>query len=228
MRGQTLRAMARVGLVGGSPYHRDLIRAWLADTPQAGTIIPLVNGHRATHRSSDGRGGSGAETDLFVGIIQDADDATLDTCRQLTQPGRSRPFVAVLLTPGRQVLQTTLDAGAAGLVAAVSGPRALADAITAVTSGAAWLDPALSPIVLTMARSQHVDDRHGLTPTEQRVAAHFGDGLTNREIADRLGIGEETVKTHVSNIYRKLDVADRASVVTLLRPHAAHLPAAGS
>lgn len=211
--------MVRVGLVGGSPYHRDLIRAWLADASCAGTVIPIVNGHRQAHRThaaSNGAGKAGPDIDLAVGIIDDPDDTALESYRHLTQTGRSLPLVAVLLAPTRQVLQATLDAGAAGLVAAVSGAPALADAITAVAGGAAWLDPALSPIVLTMARSPH-QDQHGLTPTEQRVAAHFGDGLTNREIADRLGIGEETVKSHVSNIYRKLDVSDRAAAVTLLQ-----------
>lgn len=217
--GQTLRTMVRVGLVGGTPYHRDLIREWLADVRCAGTVTSIVNGHRQTGRppaAANGAGRTNPDVDLVVGIVDDPDGATLDSCRRLTQAGRTLPLVAILLTPGRQVLQASLDAGASGLVAATSGPTALADAITAVAGGAAWLDPALSHIAMAMARPGR-DHGFGLTPTEQRVAAHFPAGLSNREIADRLDISTETVKTHISNIYRKLNVSDRPSAVTLLR-----------
>lgn len=51
-----------------------------------------------------------------------------------------------------------------------------------------------------------------LTPREREVAALVVEGLKNREIAERLGIGPETVQAHVSNILSKLGVASRGEV----------------
>ncbi len=53
-----------------------------------------------------------------------------------------------------------------------------------------------------------------LTPTEQRVAEVVAEGLTNREVADRMFVTIETVKTHLRHIYRKLDVQSRTELAT--------------
>jgi ATP/maltotriose-dependent transcriptional regulator MalT len=57
--------------------------------------------------------------------------------------------------------------------------------------------------------------RLGLSQRESDVLALLVDGLANREIAERLFVGQETVKTHLHSLYRKLDVRDRAGAVGL-------------
>lgn len=59
------------------------------------------------------------------------------------------------------------------------------------------------------------DPLASLTPTERRVAGHVSRGLTNAEIAAELLCGEETVKTHVSNIFRRLNLHKRSELVAL-------------
>ena len=60
--------------------------------------------------------------------------------------------------------------------------------------------------------------RQGLTQRESEILALVVNGLSNRAIAAKLVIGDETVKTHLSSIYRKLSVSDRtAAVATALR-----------
>jgi DNA-binding NarL/FixJ family response regulator len=54
---------------------------------------------------------------------------------------------------------------------------------------------------------------HGLTQREVEVLREIAAGLSNREIADRLGISEATVKTHIINIFAKADLRDRAQAV---------------
>jgi DNA-binding NarL/FixJ family response regulator len=54
---------------------------------------------------------------------------------------------------------------------------------------------------------------HGLTQREVEVLREIAAGLSNREIADRLGISEATVKTHINNIFAKADLRDRAQAV---------------
>lgn len=62
-------------------------------------------------------------------------------------------------------------------------------------------------------------DTTGLTPCEQEVLALIGAGLSNTEIAERLFLGEGTVKTHVGHIFTKLDVRDRAAAVVYAFDH---------
>ncbi len=57
--------------------------------------------------------------------------------------------------------------------------------------------------------------RLGLSQRESDVLALLVDGLANREIAERLFVGQETVKTHLHSLYRKLAVRDRAGAVGL-------------
>jgi predicted ATPase/class 3 adenylate cyclase/DNA-binding CsgD family transcriptional regulator len=79
------------------------------------------------------------------------------------------------------------------------------------------------------ARGERKRPRHGwpsLTPSEQQVVALVAEGLTNPEIAERLFMGRETVKTHLSRIYDKLGVRSRAALATEFarRPRAAADP----
>jgi NarL family two-component system response regulator LiaR len=57
--------------------------------------------------------------------------------------------------------------------------------------------------------------RDQLTPREQDVLRLVVEGLANKQIAQRLGIGEKTIKTHVSRVLAKLDVADRTQAAVL-------------
>jgi DNA-binding NarL/FixJ family response regulator len=60
--------------------------------------------------------------------------------------------------------------------------------------------------------------RHGLTQRESEILSYVVNGLSNRAIATKLVIGDETVKSHMSSIYRKLGVSDRTgAVATALR-----------
>jgi NarL family two-component system response regulator LiaR len=62
-------------------------------------------------------------------------------------------------------------------------------------------------------RARLIRDR--LTPREQDVLRLVVEGLANKQIAQRLGIGEKTIKTHVSRVLAKLDVADRTQAAVL-------------
>ena len=58
-----------------------------------------------------------------------------------------------------------------------------------------------------------------LTPREREVLALIGAGMSNTEIADRLVLGEGTVKTHVGHVFAKLDLRDRAAAVVFAFDH---------
>jgi DNA-binding NarL/FixJ family response regulator len=98
-------------------------------------------------------------------------------------------------------------------------------AVRVVADGGAWLDPAVTGRVLAIYRSSAsvVVGRDAgleeLTGREREVLALIGRGHTNGEIADRLGIGEGTVKTHVNHLFSKLQLRDRAAAVVFAFDH---------
>jgi DNA-binding NarL/FixJ family response regulator len=107
-----------------------------------------------------------------------------------------------------------MAAGAAGYLLKDIDPQALADGIRDVHAGR----PALHPSVA--ARLMRRGDvttavRLGITAREHDVLRLMVEGLANKQIAQRLGIGEKTVKTHVSRVLAKLGVEDRTQAAVL-------------
>ena len=106
-----------------------------------------------------------------------------------------------------------MAAGAAGYLLKDVDPQVLADGIRDVHAGR----PALHPSVAArlMRRGGAAPDRAGITSREHDVLRLMVEGLANKQIAQRLGIGEKTVKTHVSRVLAKLGVEDRTQAAVL-------------
>ncbi|MFD3996723.1 response regulator [Streptomyces sp. NPDC058548] len=131
----------------------------------------------------------------------------LKQLRELDNP--ARVLIVTSFTEQRTVVPA-LRAGASGYVYKDIDPDALAGAIRSVHAGHILLQPEVAGALLTQ------DDSHGgtgrgstLTEREREVLGLIADGRSNREIARALVLSEKTVKTHVSNILMKLDLADR-------------------
>lgn len=152
----------------------------------------------------------------------------VEATRQLFAPER----VARRTRPLRVVVLTTFDLddraasairyGASGFLLKDATPQMLADAIRTVRAGNAVLAPAdLSTLI-----SGEFRDRaplpaaySGLTEKEREVLLAVARGLSNAEIAAEIYLSESTVKTHVGNILRKLDLRDRVQVVVFAHTH---------
>ncbi|MCX4980051.1 response regulator transcription factor [Streptomyces sp. NBC_00572] len=131
----------------------------------------------------------------------------LKRLRELDNP--AKVLVVTSFTEQRTVVPA-LRAGASGYVYKDIDPDALAGAIRSVHAGHVLLQPEVAGALLAQ------DDSHGgtgrgstLTEREREVLGLIADGRSNREIARALVLSEKTVKTHVSNILMKLDLADR-------------------
>ncbi|MFB8107721.1 MULTISPECIES: response regulator transcription factor [Streptomyces] len=127
--------------------------------------------------------------------------------RQLDNPAKI--LIVTSFTEQRTVVPA-LRAGASGYVYKDVDPDALAGAIRSVHAGHVLLQPEVAGALLAQ------DDAGGgtgrgstLTEREREVLGLIADGRSNREIARALVLSEKTVKTHVSNILMKLDLADR-------------------
>lgn len=121
----------------------------------------------------------------------------------------ARVLIVTSFTEQRTVVPA-LRAGAAGYVYKDIDPDALAGAIRSVHAGHVLLQPEVAGALLAQDDVGNGQGRGtALTDREREVLALIADGRSNREIARALVLSEKTVKTHVSNILMKLDLADR-------------------
>ncbi|KOT96751.1 LuxR family transcriptional regulator [Streptomyces sp. NRRL F-4707] len=134
----------------------------------------------------------------------------VDALRRLRElDNHARVLVVTSFTEQRTVVPA-LRAGAAGYVYKDVDPDALAGAIRSVHAGHILLQPEVAGALLSQEESGSGPGRAGsLTEREREVLGLIADGRSNREIARALILSEKTVKTHVSNILMKLDLADR-------------------
>lgn len=104
-----------------------------------------------------------------------------------------------------------LKAGAVGYILKTSTATKVLEAIRQAAVGQSVLDESVQERVIGQLRDGSVEKPlwQELTPREMEVLKGIARGKNNQEIADWLGIGVKTVKTHVSNIFVKLDVLDR-------------------
>lgn len=145
-------------------------------------------------------------SDPAVIVVDDMLDSAFHAVRLVAGTGRS---VVVVLPPtrlGRLRARTAMRAGASAVVSWASGRAVVADALRHVSAGDRFVAPEL--------RAQAAaDDTPAMSPRESEVLQLVCRGLDNREIARRLFVSSETVKTHVRNIARKLGARDRIQVV---------------
>ncbi|MEO1064736.1 MAG: response regulator transcription factor [Actinomycetota bacterium] len=113
-----------------------------------------------------------------------------------------------------------LDAGASGFLLKNARPEELVTAVERVADGDAVLDPTVTRRLIdhlgvaagAVAHADHPEIER-LTEREKDVLALICEGCTNAEIAERLGVGAATSKTHVSRVITKLGVRDRVQAV---------------
>ncbi|HLZ55348.1 MAG TPA: response regulator transcription factor [Ktedonosporobacter sp.] len=104
---------------------------------------------------------------------------------------------------------SVIKAGALSYLLKDMRPYELITAIQAAARSESVLHPMVAARVLREMQDQQQSPLNDLTPRELEVLAHIAHGRSNHEIAQELLIGEQTVKTHVSNILSKLHLADR-------------------
>jgi two-component system response regulator DevR len=142
--------------------------------------------------------------------LPDGDGVTV--CRDLRT---TMPQLACLMLTSfsdDEALVDAIMAGAAGYVLKQIRGTDLVGAIRTIASGQSLLDPQAAATVMRRLRDQATatDPLAALTDQERRILALIGEGLTNRQIGDRLFLAEKTVKNYVSALFAKLGMQRRA------------------
>jgi DNA-binding NarL/FixJ family response regulator len=149
--------------------------------------------------------------DVAVLDVRLPDGDGVEVCREV----RSRhPEVACLMLTSYvddEALFDAIMAGAAGFLLKEIRAADIVGAVRTVAGGGSLLDPKATQRVLDRIRSGSEDDQKlaGLTERERTIFDLIGEGLTNRQIADRVHLAEKTVKNYVSNILMKMGMERR-------------------
>src|SRR5262245_20509890 len=146
----------------------------------------------------------------------------IEATRQLAEDGAKAPKVIVLTTFDLdEYVYDALGAGASGFLLKDVRAETLFDAVRVVAQGEALLDPAVTKRLVSEfarlrpklpPRPEALDE---LTPRETEVLLLVAEGRSNGEIAERLVVSDETVKTHVSRVLTKLGLRDRTQAVVV-------------
>jgi DNA-binding NarL/FixJ family response regulator len=196
--------MIRVLLCDDHAVVRAGLRALLSSAPEIEIVGEAASGEEALAAVARHRPDV-VLMDLQLGSGIDG----VETTRRLTAAA-DPPRVLVLTTYDTDAdITRAIEAGATGYLLKAERPDELFTAITAAAQGRTTLSAPIATRVMARLRAPQPT----LTARERDILAQLAQGLGNREIAQALFISEATVKTHLSRVYAKLGVDNRAAAV---------------
>ena len=186
----------------------EIVRRGLRELLEAEDDIEVV-GEAGTAEEAYGRIPA-TTPDVAVLDVRLPDGDGVEVCREI----RSRhPEIACLMLTSfadDEALFAAIMAGAAGYVLKQVRGTDLVDGIRRVAGGESLLDPAVTTRVLERLRHKDDDDElAALTDQERKILDLIAEGLTNRQIGERMFLAEKTVKNYVSNLLSKLGMSRR-------------------
>jgi two-component system response regulator DevR len=145
------------------------------------------------------------------------DGSGIDVCREIRSVDPTIQALILTSYEDDEALFAAIMAGAAGYVLKQIKGTDLVDAVRRVAAGQSLLDPAVTARVLDRIRRgpDQPDELKGLTDQERRILALVAEGLTNREIAERMFLSEKTIKNYVSSLLAKLGMERRTQAAVL-------------
>lgn len=204
----------RILVVDDHPLFRDGVARSLAAEPEF-TVV--------------GEAGSGEEAfDLVTELLPDV------LLMDITMPGTGGiaaaqkiaatwPVVNIMMltvSEEQDNLMAALKAGARGYVLKGVTARDLANAVRIVADGGVYISPALAGgILFEMTAKKQIDPLNELTERERDILNLVAEGLTNREIGERLHLAEKTIKHYMTNVLQKLQVRSRVEAALLAQKH---------
>jgi two-component system, NarL family, response regulator DevR len=156
--------------------------------------------------------------DVVVMDVRMPGGGGVEACRAIRDEVPDTQVIMLTSFSDDEALFNSIMAGAAGFVLKQIRGNDLVDAIRTVGRGESLLDPGVTERVLDRLRKAKFDEKDPklarLSPQEERILDLIGEGLTNREIGERIHLSDKTVKNYVSTILQKLEVARRAEAAS--------------
>jgi len=130
-------------------------------------------------------------------------------------PETHKGFILVDTDCGREnIVSAVLTKRVSGVLLGDTTPKLLIKAIKAVAKGDVWIDKSTVKNLLFGINALKHNTTARLTGKEKEIVNLISQGFTNKEIAKKLHVGESTVKTHLHHVFQKLDIKNRAQLVT--------------
>ena len=179
-----------------------------------------VAGEAATVREAIERA-EWARPDVVVMDVRLADGSGIEATREIRAKLENTQVLMLTSFADDEALFASIMAGAAGYVLKQIRGTDLVGAVRTVAAGESMLDPEAASKVMARMRDQasKADPLAGLTPQERKILELIGEGLTNRQIGERMFLAEKTVKNYVSALFAKLGMERRTQAAA----YAAHI-----
>jgi DNA-binding NarL/FixJ family response regulator len=152
------------------------------------------------------------DPDVSLIDIRLGDESGIDLTRQLLQTDADRRVVLYTGSSDVELLFSGLDSGARGYALKEGTPSELTGALETVASGGTYVDPRLRPKLLSRDTTQRMP---ALSKREREIMDLLAQGLTGEDVAERLVLSSETVKTHIRNAMAKLEAHTRVHAVAI-------------
>lgn len=151
------------------------------------------------------------EPDVLLLDINMPEKNGIDVLKEMKEKGSSVKVLILTVHNELEYLMNAVDIGVDGYILKDSDFVELKRAIIAVLEGDNYIQPSLIPALNNQLVNRDIEkDKIALlTSRELEVLAQVANGMFNKEIATNLNISERTVKNHISNIFKKIDVSDR-------------------
>ncbi len=177
------------------------------------TILSSTDGFEIVGEAAAGAEGfelfRALKPDVVILSLRLPDSCAIDTLADYFAVENRARILVLADTAGDAEISKALKKGALGYICKDISPDELVKAIRVVNSGKKYIPQDIAEIL-----SENIGQEE-LTPMETRILRQIVAGKPNKEIAFDLNISENTVKTHVKNVFEKLGVSDRTSAATL-------------
>jgi DNA-binding NarL/FixJ family response regulator len=152
------------------------------------------------------------EPDVSLVDIRLGDDSGIELTRAVLDGDSSRRVVLYTGSSDVELLISGLDSGARGYALKEGTPSELTGALETVAGGGTYVDPRLRPALLSRQTTQRMPS---LSKREREIMDLLSQGLTGEDVAERLFLSSETVKTHIRNAMSKLEAHTRVHAVAI-------------
>jgi DNA-binding NarL/FixJ family response regulator len=195
---------ARLVLVDDHELARDGLRDLLTDVPDLEIVGEAADGREALELCRHTR------PDLVLMDLRMPQMDGIEATEEIVQRVPDARVLVFTAYSERALLQRGLESGATGYVLKEASHETLLKAIEKVAAGETFVDPALIPSLATGRDGQEI-----LTQREREILQLLADGMSNADVAQRLYISPETVKSHVRHILAKLEAETRTQAVAI-------------
>ncbi len=210
----------RIAIADDHPIFRDGLRRLLESEPNLQVVGEAADGRQAIELVQQ------SKPDILLLDVAMPNLPGLEALRELSETQAAVRVIILTASIERAQMLQALQLGAKGIVLKESATQVLLKSLSAVMEGSYWVGkdsvPDLKELVLKdmpTIEEASPGEKWGLTRREMQMVAAIVEGSSNREIAQKFGVREDTVKHHLTSIFSKLGVTTRLELALFAIDH---------